>query len=381
MLEPQHTITKSTITITAPLSPYKTFANRLRRHKQNTPKSITAIVDTLEADPSIQFYESTIRSKRGNDGYLSENTREIIRTAIFQFATFADLPTTTTAYSDLVKFKRNNPHSADIEQTLNIFADTQPIKSHHTLASYILGLFRANFAPLQLRVNTHFAPAEENCTEGIFQAIYQAQDQETKDMIQWGQYVPERAIAAYRVPFTDIDLTRKDYAIVWIQAQRSKTRTKHPCFVPIDFAKGVIQQANKSGRNCPFPNHQSLWKKLTAFAKQEYKVRLVSNYLRKRYVDIAESTTMPKAQAAFIMGDKTKIALEGIHLDLIYGRGLRFVEELIKNYTDSGLDRALCIEQTTTHPPQTPTSRLQQLEAENTQLKQRLQELLNTLRD
>ncbi|MDG6923376.1 MAG: hypothetical protein JRN67_08810, partial [Nitrososphaerota archaeon] len=131
----------------------------------------------------------------------------------------------------------------------------------------------------------------------------------------------------------------------------------------------------------PFPNHESLWKKLTAFAKQEYKVRLVSNYLRKRYVDIAESTTMPKAQAAFLMGDKTKIAQEGIHLDLIYGRGLRFVEELIKNYTDSGLDRALCIEQTTTHPPQTPTSRLQQLEAENTQLKQRLQELLNTLRD
>ena len=80
---------------------------------------------------------------------------------------------------------------------------------------------------------------------------------------------------------------------------------------------------------------------------------------------------MPKAQAAFIMGDKTKIALEGIHLDLIYGRGLRFVEELIKNYDNSGLAKALNIEQPTTTKPITQQSKQQILAEIN-----RLQSLL-----
>lgn len=53
---------------------------------------------------------------------------------------------------------------------------------------------------------------------------------------------------------------------------------------------------------------------------------------------------MPKSLAAFIMGDKTKIQLEGIHLDLIYGRGLRFIEVLIQKYIDSGLAKGLSIE-------------------------------------
>ena len=166
-------------------------------------------------------------------------------------------------------------------------------------------------------------------------------------MLQWGQYVPERAAAAYRVPFQDIDLTRQDYAIVWIQAQRSKTRTKHPCFVPINFAKRVIENAKTANRTCPFPNHEPLWKRVTAFAKTEYKVRLVSNYLRKRYVDIAEQTTMPKTQASFLMGDKTKMKQDEIHLATIYGRGQRFIEELIANYTKSALAQALTIEGST----------------------------------
>jgi hypothetical protein len=95
-------------------------------------------------------------------------------------------------------------------------------------------------------------PAEENCSEGIFLEISSKLNQEQKDMIQWHQYVPERAAAAYLVPFEDIDLTREDYAIIWIQALRSKSRTKHPCFVPKDFAIKVINRAKQPIGNVHF---------------------------------------------------------------------------------------------------------------------------------
>ncbi|MHB1908281.1 MAG: hypothetical protein ACYCQJ_05335 [Nitrososphaerales archaeon] len=328
----------------SPISPYRTFSNRIRHGHGGTSKLIQQKTDILESDQAIQNYYNSIRARRGNNGYLSHNTRLQIRGTIYNFANYADLPITNTAFTNLIRFKKQNPYSTDIEQVLQRYSVEQPLQHHSSQASWILGIFKANFTPLQLRVNTHFPPAEENCSEGTFLEIYQTQDQETKDMIQWQQYVPERASASYLVPFEDIDLTRKDYAIVWIQANRSKSRTKHPCFVPLQFAKRVIESAKASGRNCPFPNYQSLWKRVTIFAKEEYKVRLISHYMRKRYVDIADGTTIPKSQAAFIMGDKTKIIREGIHLDLIYGRGLRFIEELIKNYDASGLADALTID-------------------------------------
>lgn len=321
-----------------------------------------AKIDILASDQAIQHYFNCIRTRRGNNGFLPLGTKMRVRSSIYNFVNYTDLPITNTTISDLIKFKRTNPNSNDIEQVVQRFSTELPIQNHASQASCILGIFRANFAPLQLRVNTHFPPAEENCSEGTFLEIYHAQDQETKDMIQWQQYVPERATASYLVPFEDIDLSRKDYAIIWIQAIRSKSRTKHPCFVPIQFAKKVIESAKSSGRNCPFPNYASLWKKVSTFAREEYKVKLISHYIRKRYVDIADSTTIPKSQAAFLMGDKTKIAKEGIHLDLIYGRGLRFIEELIKNYTDSGLADALTIDKPTT-PQRTNTDKLDELKA------------------
>lgn len=364
----QTTVAKATI------SPYRVFRERLRKPSGINVKRSEEI-DILESDPAVQDYYNYLISRPRSKGKLSQQTRYSMRAALHKFAVFADLEMSNHAITDLITYKQQNPQSNEIERVLTTLAAQQPTKTHNNQASYIKSIFtKGAYLQLKCRFNTHPEPAEENCTEGIFLQIYNAQDHETKDMLQWGQYVPERAKAAYRVPFEDIDLTRSDYAIVWIQMSNSKTATKHPCFVPIDFAKRVIEQAKASGRHCPFPNHESLWKKLTCFAKQEYNVRLVSNYLRKRYVDIAEQTTMPKAQAAFLMGDKTKIALEGIHLDLIYGRGFRFIETLIKNYATSGLSDALTIHKPT-QTPSIPQSKEQIL----TEI-QRLQALLDNTR-
>jgi hypothetical protein len=223
---------------------------------------------------------------------------------------------------------------------------------HSNQAARIQGIFRANFAPLNLRINTHFAPAEENCTKGIFTAIYQQLNQEQQDMIQWGLYVPERAKAAYRVPFPDIDLTRNDYAIVAIAGSRpnangirSKMRVDHPCLVPIDFAKRVIANAKAAGSNCPFPSHEWLWAQVSKFARDEFKVKLRSNYTRKLFESAAQHSKLLPSIAAFIMGDKTKLAATG-HLPLIYNPELRPMEreQFIQDYKNSGIDKLLNIE-------------------------------------
>jgi hypothetical protein len=155
----------------------------------------------------------------------------------------------------------------------------------------LLGFFKANFAPLQLRINTHYPPVEENCLEETFLQIYSEISSEHKDMIQWGQYVVERANVAYRVLFKDIDLSGNDYAVVWIREENSKVSVKHPC-------------------------------------------------------EIADDTNIKKSTAAFILGDDTKLRYETIHLARSYQIGLRpkWIDKLIAEFHNSGLARALCLD-------------------------------------
>jgi hypothetical protein len=110
-----------------------------------------------------------------------------------------------------VDFKRHNPNSNEIELALKAFSMvpaklTGSVRNHSDKASHILGIFRHNFAPLNLRVNTHFPPAEENCSEGTFREIFYHLMEEQKAIVQWGLCFPERATACYQIPLDDIDL-------------------------------------------------------------------------------------------------------------------------------------------------------------------------------
>lgn len=288
------------------LSPYRRFKERLRHDYRGPKKEERRIFHIIETDPALQEYFNHLRTNRNNCGILSHDSQSMAIRAVRRFLTYTGLPLDNKSLSRLVEYKKRNPQSSDIEQALRAFSLVEPIQHSHNLATRLLGIFRGNFAPLNLRIFSHFSAAEENCTEGIFVEIWNHLDQESKDMIQWNCYVPERTKAACRVPFEDIDLSRSDYAIVTIQQDRSKTRVKHPCFVPIKFAKRVVESAKASGRRCPFPNHESLWKKITALAKQEYKVRLVSNRCRKFFEDTAYETPLSPAIACFINGGQNK---------------------------------------------------------------------------
>jgi len=141
-----------------------------------------------------------VRSKRGNDGTLSPHTKVKTTEGVKDFIAYTGLKITNHTMQDLVEFKRQNPTSREIELALKAYSMELPIKSRANRASHILGIFRHNFAPLNVRINTHFEPAEENCTEGIFQEIYSKLTEEQRLMIQWALFLPERATAAYRVP-------------------------------------------------------------------------------------------------------------------------------------------------------------------------------------
>jgi hypothetical protein len=271
--------------------------------------------------------------------------------AVKRFLAYTEIPITNHTMQELVTYKRNNPQSTDIELAVKAFSLENPKILQANMATRILGIFTTNFAKLNVRVNTHQPPAEENCTKGIFLQIYDSLNQEQRDMLQWGLYVPERAKSAYRVPFEDIDLRRSDFAIVRRAGPtpnsngiRSKMRVEHPGLVPIDFAKRVIRNAQAAGNNCPFPTHEWLWAQITKIALAEYKVRLVSNYTRKLFESIAQESTLKPSIAAFIMGDRTKLAAAG-HLPLIYNPELRPMEreQFIKDYRDSGITDLLTI--------------------------------------
>ena len=249
-------------------------------------------------------------------------------------------------------YKRTHPTNTNIELAVKTFALSPSAKYHSKQATSILGIFRANFAPLNVRINTHWAPVEENCTRGIFLEIYKHLTPEQQDMIQWGLYVPERAKAAYLVPFQDIDTTRTDFAIVRIAGQtpnasgiRSKMRVDHICLPPVAFAKRVIANAKAAGNSTPFPTHEWLWSQITTLAKTEFGVRLVSNYTRKILVAAAEDSLLEPSHAALVMGDKTKLQDEGIHLDNIYNPNLRPMERenFINHYAQSGITARLTL--------------------------------------
>jgi len=329
-------------------------------------------------DPAIRRYLYDLGSRRNNNGIVPHESIQFTYQSVKQFLAYIDVPVSDHAISDLVNYKRQNPLSDDIELALADYSRVPPIKYHAGSANRILGVFGASGkrARLDVRINNHFTPSAENCAIETFREIYSHLTPYQQDMVQWGVYVPERAKAASRTPFADIDLSRSDYAVVHMHGSapsalgiRTKARVDHPAFVPIDFARKLVTRAQAAGRRCPFPDHQSEWKKITTFARKEYSVLLQSKYCRKFFEDMAEETSLPPSIAAFIMGDKTKLAQTG-HLPQHYNLKIRFIENMISRYKLSGLDSLLWLGR----PQQTSLTEIDKLREENARFKAALRQ-------
>jgi len=333
----------------------------------------------IDSDLAIKRYYADLGQRRGNNDILSQHSIDYTHASVKQFLRYSGIEISNHAVSDLVDYKRANPLSKDIELALADYSNEKPIKYHRGSANRILGIFRANFARLDCRISNHFTPSAENCSVGTFRVIFLHLTPLQQDLVQWGLYVPERARTAYQVPYSDIDLSRSDFAIVQLHGTtpsqmnlRTKARVDHPAFPPIDFARSCVAKAQAAGYPCMFPNHSSEWKKITTFALQEYGVQLNARYLRKLFEDTAEETSIPISVAAFIMGDKGKLARAG-HLPEHYNLKIRFMEAMIAKYKDSGLPDLLWL-----FPRQTESSdessedKITRLERELARLKKQL---------
>ena len=329
---------------TAPTITLKRFSTRIRHKSRGNNQFAHETRDVILSDQYFQNYVNYLKGVRGNNGNVSPNTLSRAIGSVWNFLDYTGIPITNHALTDLIEAKRKNPTNTEIEQAIVAFANEQPINQQSDRASFILAIFkRGNFTPLMARVNTHFEPKQkENCSWKTFLAIYAELTEEQKAMIQWGLYVPQRAVASYHVPLDRIELEKHpNYALVTIEPTVgiNKARVRHPCFVPIDFAREIVRAAEAAGRTCPFPNHQSEWKKITALAKEKYGVHLLSKNLRKFFEKAAHQTRLRADFAAFVMGDKTKLNASG-HMPLIYDPDLMeafWVEEIAPEITKSGI--------------------------------------------
>jgi len=138
--------------------------------------------DAIKKDPAIKLYLADLTQSRGNNGFLNKSTIQYIVTATRQFLIYTDTPITDHAMQDLVTYKRHNRDSTDIELAVKSFSLEEPKKAHASLACRIQGIFTRNFAKLDVKVNTHFPPAHENITRGIFREIYTKLTEEQKDI-------------------------------------------------------------------------------------------------------------------------------------------------------------------------------------------------------
>lgn len=315
-------------THTVAIHPYRRFKERLRHTSGGQPawKQHRAEDAKIDKDPAIQSYYRHCASHRNNAGNLSPNTLKYVHYAIRPFLDYAGIKITNHGVLDLVNYKRNNPLSTDIERCLQDFASEPPIKTSAGRANCILGIFKANFARLNVLINNHFEPFEEDCSTETFLRVWEAMDKETQDLVQWGVYYPERSSACWKIRFSEFQ-TVGDYAVAWVSAfsdhYRNKSKVKHPAIIPLAFFTRVRGRAEAAGRDQPFPNHKSKFKyTITPFARREFKEKLVSNRGRKFFEEMADRAHVSPAISAFLMGDKTKMNQSG-HLALIYNTALR----------------------------------------------------------
>ena len=312
------------------IHPYRRFSERINRSHNagGRPAWVKHREENeiIDLAPAVQTYYKPCTMHRGNNGILSPHTKEYAHSGVKQFLRYAGIELSNHAILDLVNYKRNNPLSTDIERCVQDYAGEPPIKASAGRANCILGIFKANFAKLNVSVNNHFEPYDEDCSTENFIRVWEAMDEETQDLIQWGVYYPERSSACWRIKFSEFQIMG-NYAVAWTAAfsdhYRNKSKVKHPAIIPLSFFNKVRKHAEAAGRDQPFPNHKSRFKNtITPFARKEFNEKLVSNRGRKYFEEMADRSHVSPAISAFLMGDKTKMNQSG-HLALIYNTALR----------------------------------------------------------
>jgi hypothetical protein len=225
---------------------------------------------------------------------------------VARFFKFCNLPITDHTVSDLIRIKQADPNNCEIEKALRKFITTDHPHSRRRDASIICGIFaRGNFTPLRIHVNTHYVAEKTEVPEPIVKAIFRDSTPEQQTLQEWQAYLGERINACGLVTREAIHLDLDpDYAVVFFDGFKiwTKNHIRHFSICPHRVARSVLEIMQKTRRNTAFPNWQSVWKKLTKYAKETYNVRYHSHYLRSRFETIADDTGISMNKVNFFMG-------------------------------------------------------------------------------
>ncbi|MDV3293730.1 MAG: hypothetical protein LYZ70_05615 [Nitrososphaerales archaeon] len=239
----------------------------------------------------------------------------------------------------------------------------------------ILGIFRRNFAPLEMHVHVSSDSKTIPISEPTLRAIRLDDEltQEEQDAIDLMTYGAERRHALNSLPLGNVHLVESsNVALLDIPAQLAKNGLNHPSIIPKDLAERLLERATKLDYDQLQPNYRTLWRRITKLAASRYNVKLTSHYFRKRFETIAEripANEMNPNHWIVLMGSKPTLG----HMPEIYS--LMENRELINEYETYLMPRLALTGETFKAQP----NQLEQLRRENSELKDQLIKLTRLL--
>jgi hypothetical protein len=328
--------------------------------------------EKISKDLTVRTYLADL-SKAGKP--TSENSKKAILLACRKFLEQTKRPIRESIMQELVQFKQDNPKDTTIEQELKLWKAEANSRSTQVYVAMILGLFRRNYARLNLTIHVegsgnHTIPIKEP----ILRAIRQDEQlsEQHKDEIDLMAYSGERRQAINMTPIENVHLVDgTESALIDVPANVSKTATRHPCIIPKELAERLLERAQRLGYKVLNPNHGSLWREITRLSKRKYNVLLTSHYMRKRFETLAEripSTEMNPNHWVILMGSKPTLG----HMPDIYS--LLSNMELVQEYETHLMPRLALTGETKTQPNLT-----EELRRENSELKEQLLKLTKLL--
>jgi hypothetical protein len=294
------------------------------RQRKSKTSEILRLNIIISQDKALALYFANLASRRRNNGYLSKDVAHAAQNAVRCFLVHLGREITDHALTDLIEEVKEKHAKSDfsIDDALTIFANLHPIHSHRQRGVYVKGIFRVNHCPLHANIDNHFSAKTAKISNGILKAIYDAQDQECKDIMDLQAYAGERIGCLSGKTGSNVHTGTKgirlgsfkpfneQYSLIQIASHQTKARYDHICIIPKALADRITASARKSGRDRPFPNCETLWRQITKYALDNHGVRLTSHYLRKRFSSIAQKTPMPTNSWDFLMGDKMRAGHE-----------------------------------------------------------------------
>ncbi|HEV2139450.1 MAG TPA: hypothetical protein VGR53_11495 [Nitrososphaerales archaeon] len=358
------------------------FRRFYERKPHSSPKwdESSRLAGIIAQDKAITVYLTNLANRRRNNGEVCYGTRWRTINSVRHFLQFVHKDITPTSLTKMIQDTKEQHKNDDYatDDALLAFVSRPSIIANAQRGAYVKAVFKANRCLLQASFNTSFTHSTKKISLGILKAIYNNLDDEHKNIIDLQAYAGERVQAICTVPIDQWEDFDNRYTIIHIHARQTKARNEHICIIPRTLADQIRNICKLTKRDRPFPNYESLWRKITRLALDKYGTRLTSHYLRKRFHTLAGKTAMPVNSWDYLMGDKQT------HGHNAGTYTLEDFSELVHEY-DKYLAPYLSIEEPKElDDPKDPfktTAELEQLRQENKELREHLLSLTKLLNE